>query len=51
MVRRIVGALVEVGKGTLGEKDIKLALEDFSHPHITKNMPACGLYLYDVVYA
>lgn len=51
MVRRIVGALVEVGKGTLDEKDIKLALEDFSHPHITKNMPACGLYLYDVVYA
>lgn len=51
MVRRIVGALVEVGKGMLDEKGIKLALEDFSHPHITKNMPACGLYLYDVVYA
>ncbi len=50
MVRRIVGALVEVGRHKISYEDIKLALNDYQHKHITKNMPACGLYLLNVEY-
>ncbi len=50
MVRRIVGAVVEVGKNKLSIDDIKVALNDYENKHITKNMPACGLYLLSVEY-
>ena len=50
MVRRIVASIIEVGKGKLEEKDILLALEDFENKHITKVMPASGLYLFSVNY-
>lgn len=50
MVRRIVAAVVEVGKGKLSLKDITLALKDYNVKHITKNMPPCGLYLLNVEY-
>ena len=50
MVRRIVAAIVEVGKGKLKESDIILALKDHENKHITKVMQPCGLYLNSVNY-
>lgn len=50
MVRRIVASVVEVGKNKLELKDIAFALKNFEQKHITKVMPACGLYLYNVEY-
>jgi tRNA pseudouridine38-40 synthase len=50
MVRRIVGVLVEVGKGKLNDKDILAYLEEH-HPEIAVNTaPASGLFLEKVYY-
>lgn len=50
MVRRLVGAVIEVGREKITLTDIEQALKEYNKKIITKNMPACGLYLYDVKY-
>lgn len=45
MVRIIVGTLIDVGRGLLGEKDIKNALEKGDRSFAGKTMPPEGLYL------
>jgi tRNA U38,U39,U40 pseudouridine synthase TruA len=50
MVRNIVGALIEAGKGNLGEREIRALLEP--EPDVRfATAPAKGLFLIGVEYA
>jgi tRNA pseudouridine38-40 synthase len=51
MVRSIVGALVEVGRGALTADDLRLALDARDRRAWPKPAPACGLTLVRVDYA
>lgn len=50
MVRRIVGVLVEVGRGGLGPDDVERLLEEDSPVPARLTAPASGLFLERVVY-
>jgi tRNA pseudouridine38-40 synthase len=50
MVRRIIGVLVEVGRGKLEEKDIKYFLEHNSPTPAKYTAPPSGLFLEKVAY-
>lgn len=50
MVRRMVGVLVEVGRGKLAEKDIKYFLEHESPTPAKYTAPPSGLFLESVTY-
>lgn len=50
MVRNIVGLLIEVGNNKRNPEEVKYILENVNRKHNTKTAPACGLYLWDVVY-
>lgn len=50
MVRIIVGTLLEVGRGKLSDKDVKLALSTGERKYAGKTMEPCGLYLKKVEY-
>jgi tRNA pseudouridine38-40 synthase len=50
MVRRIVGVIVEVGKGNLNEEDIRGYLEHHSPEIAINTAPASGLFLEKVFY-
>lgn len=50
MVRRLVGTLVEVGKGKLSREDFKEKLENPEANVTTKTAPAKGLVLSNVFY-
>lgn len=50
MVRRLVGTLVEVGKGKLSAEEFKKKLENPDAKIITKTAPAKGLVLSNVFY-
>jgi len=50
MVRRIVGVLVEIGRGKLMEKDIKYFLEHESPTPAKLTAPPSGLFLERVIY-
>ena len=50
MVRRIIGVLVEIGRGKLEEKDIKYFLEHNSPTPAKYTAPPSGLFLEKVVY-
>jgi tRNA pseudouridine38-40 synthase len=49
MVRNIVGALIEAGKGNLGESDLRALLEGDRRPRFA-TAPARGLFLLNVEY-
>lgn len=51
MVRRMVGTLVEVGRGTLAEADLKGMLEERSDLPARLTAPPSGLFLEEVLYA
>ncbi len=51
MVRRMVGTLVEVGRGTLTEADLKGMLEERSDLPARLTAPPSGLFLEEVLYA
>lgn len=50
MVRRIVGILVEVGRGNLTERDIQSMLEGYSDLPAQHTAPPSGLFLAQVLY-
>jgi tRNA pseudouridine38-40 synthase len=50
MVRRIVGTLVEVGKGRLTDEDIDLFFRHYSDLPAKFTAPPAGLYLERVYY-
>ena len=50
MVRRIMGVLVEVGRGRLGEADVRNLLATPSTQPAQWTAPPCGLYLQQVRY-
>ena len=50
MVRNIVGELIEVGNGKKDIKHIKELIDSKGEIHNKKSVPACGLYLDDVMY-
>ncbi|NWF87857.1 MAG: tRNA pseudouridine(38-40) synthase TruA, partial [Ignavibacteriaceae bacterium] len=50
MVRRVVGVLVEVGRGKLTEKDIVKFLNSKSHEPAKFTAPPSGLFLEKVTY-
>lgn len=50
MVRILVGTMVDFAQGKLTENDVKTALETGNRAKSGKTMPACGLYLKEVVY-
>jgi tRNA pseudouridine38-40 synthase len=50
MVRNVVGTLLEVGKGNLGEGDIQGLLEAGATAKAGSTAPACGLFLVSVEY-
>lgn len=52
-VRRMVGALIDVGSGRLSLKDIEMMLSNPQHRcsgNVSPMVPACGLYLSEVGY-
>ena len=51
MVRRMVGTLVEVGRGTLAAADLKAMLEERSDLPARLTAPPSGLFLEEVLYA
>jgi tRNA pseudouridine38-40 synthase len=51
MVRRIVGVLVEIGRGNLSEKDIFLYLQNKDNEPAKFTAPPSGLFLEQVVYS
>ncbi len=51
MVRRMVGTLVEVGRGTLVAADLKAMLEERSDLPARLTAPPSGLFLEEVLYA
>ncbi len=50
MVRRIVGSLVEVGRGNLSKEDLKSALEQYTEDFSKYTAPPSGLFLERVEY-
>lgn len=50
MVRNMVGTLIEVGSGKITAEDVKKILSDENRKSAGICAPACGLYLYDVIY-
>lgn len=50
-VRRMVGTLVEVGRGKLTQSDIKYFLEHFSPTPAKYTAPPSGLFLEKIIYA
>ncbi len=50
MVRAIVGTLMEVGKGRIKPEQIREIIESKSRSKAGTSVPACGLYLTEVVY-
>lgn len=50
MVRIIVGTMVDFAQGKLSENDVKEALATGNRAKSGKTMPACGLYLKEVIY-
>ena len=50
MVRNLVGTLLEVGKGNLGEEDIRRLLAPGAECKAGPTAPACGLFLVSVEY-
>jgi tRNA pseudouridine38-40 synthase len=50
MVRNIAGALLEAGKGNLGEEELKQLLAPGSGRRAGPTAPACGLFLIQVEY-
>jgi len=50
MVRHLVGALVEVGKGKVTKEYLKEMLDNPDDKHMLSVVPAEGLYLKDVIY-
>jgi tRNA pseudouridine38-40 synthase len=50
MVRRIIGVLVEVGRGNLSSKDIEKFLTQKSDVPKKFTAPPAGLYLEEVIY-
>jgi tRNA pseudouridine38-40 synthase len=50
MVRRIVGVLVEVGRGQLGEAEVTTLLTTHTNRPAKWTAPPCGLYLQQVRY-
>ncbi len=51
MVRRMVGTMVEVGRGNLSEADLKRMLEERSDLPARLTAPPSGLFLEEVLYA
>jgi tRNA pseudouridine38-40 synthase len=51
MVRRLVGALVEVGRGNLSEEDVVRLLRERSSESAKWTAPPSGLFLERVEYA
>ena len=49
-VRRMAGALVDVGKGRLSQEDLKLMIEGGETEAVARSMPAHGLSLVSVEY-
>ena len=50
MVRLMVGAVVEVGKGKLGLDELKSAIDNLNKGKVSAVAPPQGLYLYRVFY-
>ena len=50
MVRNLVGTLIEVGRGNIGQKDIRELLVTRSREKCGPTAPACGLFLVEVSY-
>jgi tRNA pseudouridine38-40 synthase len=50
MVRAIVGTLIEVGRGNLKPEEIRKIIESKNRSNAGSSVPACGLYLTEVVY-
>ncbi|MEO8399035.1 MAG: hypothetical protein ABI550_04370 [Ignavibacteriaceae bacterium] len=50
MVRRIIGVLVEIGRGKKSEKDLKFYLENNSKEPAKYTAPPSGLFLEKVYY-
>ena len=50
MVRAIVGTLVQVGRGEIKPEDIRQIIESKNRSNAGMSVPACGLYLTEVIY-
>lgn len=50
MVRAIVGTLIRVGKNELNLAEFKQIIEDKNRSNAGQSVPACGLYLVNVIY-
>lgn len=50
MVRAIVGTMLDVGENKLSSKDLEEILESRDRKNAGRSVPACGLYLKDIVY-
>jgi tRNA pseudouridine38-40 synthase len=50
MVRAIVGTLLRIGSGELQPEDIRSVIESKNRSNAGVSVPACGLYLTEVVY-
>lgn len=50
MVRAIVGTLIQVGKNELNLTELKQIIESKNRSNAGQSVPACGLYLVNVVY-
>ncbi len=51
MVRRIVGTLVEIGRGSIGKADVQRMLRQLSRENAAWTAPPSGLFLEQVCYA
>jgi tRNA pseudouridine38-40 synthase len=51
MVRRLTGALVEVGRGNLAVNEVRTLLESYSREPAAWTAPPSGLFLERVLYA
>ena len=50
MVRAIVGTLIRVGKKEIHPEELRLIIESKNRSRAGESVPACGLYLTEVVY-
>jgi tRNA pseudouridine38-40 synthase len=50
MVRRMIGVLVEIGRGRLSEQDLKRFLNSKSNEPAKYTAPPSGLFLEQVIY-
>ena len=50
MVRNLVGTLIEVGSGKITSDDVARIINAEDRRDAGICAPACGLYLYDVIY-